>query len=141
MGTATGNDKKEYMPRFEQYYFQSRAYEENILTAPLDDFFGAVASCDIRFCAIGELRYVNGKIIVHVDKIGYYIKDGYDFVGNRPLGFWSLKNKDVARKGIRYIDDGSYNNYRKDSNMGGAIYRYSEIVPIENHKFPVLTLD
>lgn len=63
---------------------QSMPYEESKFKK-LDDFFGAVANCNIRFAAKGFLHYNNGKIKVEIKKIAVYVKDGFDYVGEQPL--------------------------------------------------------
>lgn len=80
-----GKEATELMPIFEKFYFKSVAYNESVFN-PLDDFFGAIANCNLRFAAKGFLHYNNGKIKVEIEKIATYVKDGFDFVGEQPLG-------------------------------------------------------
>lgn len=117
----------ERMPLFEKYYFQYASYEESKYNK-LDDFFGAIANCNLHFCAKGFLHYNSGNIKVEIKKIAVYVKDGFDFAGDQPLGNWSYKNQDAYKlmSGVT-INNKSYRDYRKDIKMGQDCYRYSNL--------------
>lgn len=130
------------IPLFDKYYFTSAIYEES-KSNPLDDFFGSIANCNIRFTAKGILTYISKtKTEVTINEIGIYFRDGFDYVGSQPLGFWSLRQKKVIKEitkslgDYRLIDNDSYRNYRKDSGMGEDFYRYSNMYILKpNFKF------
>ncbi|UQB68098.1 DUF6402 family protein [Epilithonimonas zeae] len=128
-----GKETIEKMPLFEKYYFKNVPYKESKLNS-LDDFFGAIANCNLRFSAKGFLHYQNGKIMVEIKKIAVYIKDGFDFVDgdaliSQPLGFWTYKNKSASKTGFSNseINNKSYRDYRYDTHKGSDGYRYSNL--------------
>lgn len=122
-----GGETTEKMPLFEKYYMQSMPYEESKFKK-LDDFFGAVANCNIRFAAKGFLHYNNGKIKVEIKKIAVYVKDGFDYVGEQPLGSWSYKSMRAYKFGADAgISNRSYRDYRYDTKMGQDCYKYSNL--------------
>ena len=122
----------------DKYYFTSAKYEED---GDLDDFYGSIANCSIRFTAKGPMEYKGiNNIELTITKIGIYVRDGFDYVGNQPLGYWSLKNKKVSTNILlgdsRSINNESYRDYRKDSGMGQDFYRYSNMYMYDtNFKF------
>lgn len=122
----------EKMPLFEKYYFKYAKYEESKLNK-LDDLFGAVANCNLRFAAKGFLHYNNGKIKAEIKKIAVYVKDGFDFVDSskfwsQPLGFWSYENMNVNKLGTDGdISNKNYRDYRRDTSMGQDCYKYSNL--------------
>jgi hypothetical protein len=141
---ADGDKANEKFPTFDYYHFQDQPYTEE--SEELDDFYGSIASCNFRFVAKGYLeKRFDNHIWAVVKQIGIYIRDGFDFVKTnpifeQPLGFWSLKHKNVSKninsKDSRLIDNASYRAYRADSGMGGDFYRYSDIKMIDvNHHF------
>ncbi|MDR7212193.1 DUF6402 family protein [Flavobacterium piscis] len=120
------------IPLFDKYYFTSVPYEESKFS-DLDDFFGSIANCNIRFVAKGTLEFKSSiETEVTITELGIYIRDGFDYVGDQPLGYWSLKDKKTSKNilsggNFRYINNESYRDYRKDSGMGEDFYRYSNI--------------
>lgn len=123
---------KTKVPLFDKYYFTSAIYEESKLFPNLDDFYGSIANCNIRFTAKGTMKYKDIDYIeVMITEIGVYIRDGFDYSGDQPLGYWSLKDKNLTINPLngnyRYINNESYRDYRKDSGMGGDSYRYSNM--------------
>ena len=146
----------EIVPEFEKYYINYALYSELFLNS-LDDFFGTIANCSMRFIALGNLHYQNGKIMVEIERIGTYIKDGFDFVDtenikntvinsitnirdSQPLGNWSYKSKIVSKsgKGVS-IDNKAYRDYREDVKKGRDCYRYSNIY-LYNVNYPFFEL-
>lgn len=123
----------ERIPLFEEYYFLSESYNISKFN-DLDDFFGAIANCNIRYTAKGLLTLKNNKIIVTVNEIGVYIKDGFDFTGTQPLGDWNYKNKSVEKSYFSMINNDSYEAYSRDTNMGQSNYHYSNMY-IYKHNF------
>ncbi|MFB9076279.1 DUF6402 family protein [Flavobacterium procerum] len=120
------------IPLFDKYYFTSFPYKESKFSA-LDDFFGSIANCNIRFVAKGTMEFKElARTEVTVTELGVYIRDGFDYVGDQPLGYWSLKDKKASKNilsggNFRYINNESYRDYRKDSGKGEDFYRYSNI--------------
>lgn len=58
---ADSNKAIEYMPLFEKYYLQSAPFSESKFEI-MDDFYGSIANCNIRFAAMGTLTYgTNGR--------------------------------------------------------------------------------
>jgi hypothetical protein len=132
----------EYVPAFEKYHFQSRKIEESYWTE-VDDFYGAIANCTIKFVAKGTLEKKKEGIEVNITDLGIYIRDGFDYVGRNILGYWSFKSKAVSKnfmKGLTGdfigITNASYREYRETLEKGGDFYRYSDLhIDHPNYKF------
>lgn len=143
-----GGKVMQRVPYFDKYCIKDKVYEESIWNS-LDDFFGAIANCNMRFVAKGYMEYMESplkflpdSIVVTITDIGVYLRDGFDYVGSQELGFWSMKDKKVSKNPFplldeyRLIDNKSYRNYRDDANKGMDFYRYSNIyIYHPNYKF------
>lgn len=132
----------EFMPTYEKYYFQDISIQgswlEKIFTT-FDDFSGSIASCNIRYIASGILERKEDGIEATIIDLGIYFRDGFDYVGEQFLGYWSFKDKKVysraAEDSIRISND-SYNSYRNVLRKGSDFYRYSNIYLYHpNYKF------
>ena len=72
-------------------------------TDPLDDLYAALGAFEIM-CAI-EADVVplgtpgKGQMQHRVDikRVGFYVKDKFDFNEDQPLGFWNFETGDVSR--------------------------------------------
>lgn len=116
------------VPLFDKFYYSTlEAYNESKFNAELDDFYGAIANTSIRIIASGVLKFENNKVKVIVKKIGFYIKDGFDFVGDQGLGNWTKNNVTTNILVNVKIDNKSYRDYRADTKMGQDFYAYSTI--------------
>jgi hypothetical protein len=121
----------EFMPAYEKYYIQNIQLRESLWT-DLDDFYGSVASCNLKYFAMGTLEKKDEGIEVTILNIGAYIKDSFDFATDDFLGKWSFKDKAVQK--IEYLNsayieirDPSYRAYREVLSRGGDFYRYSNV--------------
>ncbi|HEX8563512.1 MAG TPA: DUF6402 family protein [Flavobacterium sp.] len=130
------------VPLFDKYYFSSFEHREGKLSPELDDFYGAIANCSIRFTACGILEYVDDQtIMVTITELGVYIRDGFDFVGSQSLGYWSYKEGAVTTNMLSNgsyvgISNGNYRSYRSVTGMGQDFYTYSAILKsTPNFKF------
>ena len=118
------------VPLFDKFYYSSlKLYEESIINPELDDLYGAIANTSIRIVASGILKFENNKVNVFVNRIGFYIKDGFDFVGDQFFGLGNWSKNGVSTKKLKNvsIDNKSYRNYRKDTGMGQDFYAYSTV--------------
>lgn len=130
----------ERMPKFENYYYQTIAYKIDLIE-PIDDCLAALASCQYRAIAFGEIYNIDNKYKVLINKIGVYIKDSFDFNQNyERLGSWSIINKDIskadARPSYHRITNKNYRDWRNDYKKGGDFNIYSTIKYVNyNHYF------
>lgn len=126
------------VPLFDKFYFSSlKPFEESKLNAELDDLYGAIANTNIRIIASGFLKFENKKIFVYLKKIGFYIRDGFDFVGDQSLGNWHKNGVSTNIFKNLSINNESYRNYRKDTGKGQDFYVYSTVkyFNVNNFKF------
>ncbi|MBL1220044.1 DUF4280 domain-containing protein [Chryseobacterium sp. L7] len=133
-----GQKAQEMMPLFERFYYQSVSYNisKNIFSMePLDDLFGALASCQFRVIAFGTITRKNKNYLVKITKIGVYIKDSFDFItSDEYLGDWSPKKNGVsvnpygATADTYYtIENKSYRDWRKDYKKGMDFNLYTDV--------------
>lgn len=132
------------------------------LTDPLDDLYGALGFYAMRVAGAGyiePLKDSKGKIIkhrVHLEKVGLFVRDTYDFIGSQGLGLWNFNdvqkgtgyfnpdvkldqncnavdekdaNKAVRREEERYFDveNADFQSYRTKFSKGGDFVIYSDV--------------
>lgn len=77
------------------------------LSDPLDDLYGALGKFLIRVAGAGyiePLKDNHGKVIkhrVHLEKVGLFVRDTYEFIGTQGLGLWNFTE---VQKGTGYFD-------------------------------------
>jgi hypothetical protein len=132
----------------EDYYFQQRSFNSDLLFDPLDDLFAALADFNFNFVTEGtveRLPDVNEKARYRVtlDKIGIYVQDSYDFNDNpvslkpttwisQPLGYWDCADKDASKKpgpGAYYVTNQDFREWREQhgNSKGGDFLVFSDI--------------
>jgi hypothetical protein len=127
-------------------------------TAPLDDLYGALGSYLMRVAGAGYVEPIKddkGKVIkhrVHLQKVGIFIRDTYDFNGDQPLGQWNFNDvkrigffndnvminqschevdkKDAKKETETYfeVNNTDFDAYRKKFGKGGDFVIYSDVV-------------
>ncbi len=146
--------KSEKMPIFEKYYFNSKSFSgiwdlgKHYIRDGIDDFIAAIANFNYHVFAIGNLKFIKGKILkdsieVNVTKLVFYVKDAFDFVDDnasepsQPLGYWKIsengtdisvvKDKPSDIKSYFEVTNKSYRDYRDEHNKGYDFYLYSTL--------------
>ena len=77
------------------------------LTDPLDDLYGALGFFAMRVAGAGyiePLKDSHGKVFkyrVHLEKVGLFVRDTYEFIGSQGLGLWNFID---VQKGTGYLD-------------------------------------
>lgn len=56
---------------------------------PFDDFYAALGRATLNIAISGIIEFENGRGSLAVDKVGFYIRDSYEFLDNQFLGFWN----------------------------------------------------
>ena len=130
-------------------------YDADARKDPLDDLFGALGDFVLRVAGAGRVEPKfdgNKKIVgyrIHVERLGIFIRDVYDFEGFQPLGYWNFKDvkkgyifkEDVSIVGRcmdidagktpddRYFDveNEDFREYRMIFNKGGDFVIYSDV--------------
>lgn len=163
-----GKNVDEYMPLIEKYYYTSVPYKIDSTPPnlePLDDCFGTLAACQFRVAAKGSIKKITSKVPsfifgeddmvfssyrVTIEKIAIYIKDSFDFINkdgdDEYLGDWSPKKNEVDYSAVYTsstfygVYNSSYQEWRKDYNMGMDFHLYSTIKEISKyHEFTIGT--
>ncbi len=144
----------EEMPKFEKYYFNSKAFGGAFDLGKhyirqgrkMDDFIAALATFNYHVLASGYLSYKEGGYFtsdyteITITHLGFYVKDSFDFIDDdpntsQPLGFWKIVDKetidvkkDPDNKAEYYeITNKTYRDYRDDHKMGYNFHLYSTI--------------
>ncbi|WP_256721120.1 DUF6402 family protein [Pseudomonas putida] len=119
---------------------------------PLDDMYGALGVATLKIGVIGKtLAKENPKTqrphsYFQVERIGFYIRDHYDFNGTQFLGIWTgdrvLTKKEMMRASVpsgqsiykwandefALVTNNDFRSYRNKTGMGGDYVLYSEIL-------------
>ncbi|WP_271461515.1 DUF6402 family protein [Pantoea leporis] len=97
----------------------------------INEWYGAMGNTTLKVCIRGRTNIIDNTFIV--DKIGFYLKDSYDFVdddGNsEPLGIWS-KERILDKKTSAF-----YMSTYLSGVWGLLVRNYSGFVPIFNSDF------
>lgn len=119
---------------------------------PLDDMYGALGIATLKVGVVGrtftkkdpETRQL--KNYFHVEHIGYYIRDHYDFNGIQFLGIWTndrvLTKPEMIRAALpsgqsiykwttdefALVMNKDFRNYRHKTSMGGDYIIYSDVL-------------
>ncbi|UTA52742.1 DUF6402 family protein [Lysobacter soli] len=116
------------------------------VTDTLDDMYGALGEATLKVGIVGTGSSDGGQHRFHVDYLGFYLVDTYDFNGHQYLGTWT--DKRVLTKGetlgagtyigrriykarddspIAFITNGDFRDYRATSGRGGDFLVISDI--------------
>ena len=118
--------------------------------------FGALGDFVIRVAGAGRVEPKfdeNKKVIghrIHIQRLGFFIRDVYDFNGSQPLGLWSFtdvekglgifnsnvkidqkcsevdKNK-ISSEKLFAVGNAEFNAYRTKFKKGGDFIIYSDV--------------
>lgn len=126
------------------------------LSDPLDDMYGALGQALVKVCVSGRTfvrqasdgESLNGYF--QVEKLGFYIRDQYDFNGPQFLGIWTQDQIlsrselieaatagsdpifDIGDRPFSAVTNGDFRKYREKIGMGGDFLLYSDVLWIES---------
>ena len=104
----------------------------------IDDWYGAIGNANLKVTIRGFSTTFDGKPFFMVEKVGFYLKDTYDFLSDdkwtkfglsEPLGIWSKSGVLDKAKSSIYIS--SY----AQGLFGYMAREFSGYVPVENDDF------
>ena len=103
------------------------------LTDPLDDMYCALGAFGIHVAGSGVVTPLAPKAgagthQVKIDKLGFYIKDTYDFNEDQALGYWS--DEGVSRSagpGSSSVENKSFRDWRARFAHGGDFMIFSDV--------------
>ncbi|MCI3939174.1 DUF6402 family protein [Chryseobacterium aahli] len=148
--------KGEKIPLYEKYYFSSQSFNGafdlgvHYFYDGIDDFIAAIANFNYHVFATGKLEYIERYLMddyirIKVEKLHYYVKDGFDFVDDdpnepsQPLGYWKISDDGSTVEVLKDAPDSNllkeyfevtnkdYRNYRDDHKKGYDYYLYSTL--------------
>ena len=70
----------------------------------INDFMGAIGLSSLKIVPCGYQTVRGGKNVFITEKIGFYIKDTYDFLGTQFLGVWNKNEMLGAAKAKEYLN-------------------------------------
>ncbi|ORF27798.1 DUF6402 family protein [Snodgrassella alvi] len=70
----------------------------------INDFMGAIGLSTLKIVPCGYQTVRDGKNVFITEKIGFYIKDTYDFLGRQFLGVWNKNEMLGAAKAKEYLN-------------------------------------
>ncbi|MFJ4374809.1 DUF6402 family protein [Pseudomonas japonica] len=119
---------------------------------PLDDMYGALGMATVKVGVVGrtfsqiDIVTKKKKNFFHIQHLGFYIRDHYDFNGMQFLGIWNdnrvLNQQEIPalitsdeskifkidEGPIALITNGDFRAYRDKTGMGGDYIIYSDIL-------------
>lgn len=136
--------------KIHQYQYQYLTYDANIVTDPLDDFYGAFGKSQFYLAASGYISKLEKGYKIQVNKIAVYLKDNFDFQETNEtfktnvLGIWNYESMDLTRNPIKKLVNSNitiwnkdYRNYRDDTAYGCDFNVYSTYA-IHNLSFDII---
>jgi len=110
---------------------------------PADDMLAALGRFNFHVAVGGRVEALarGQRHVVHVETVGIYIVDSYDFNGDQPLGYWS--DNDFAGRinpfGGSAVSNASFRAWRAMNHRGGDFMVYSDIRQL--HRTPADSFD
>ncbi|MBY4951461.1 DUF6402 family protein [Pantoea sp. DY-17] len=106
-------------------------------TDTINDWFGAMGNSNLKVCVKGSSGVLHSKSAFFVDKIGFYLKDTYDFLDENKFGYripeflgvWSKKG--ILSKSDTLLFMSSYSA----GLIGDLVRNFSGYCPVFNHDF------
>ena len=102
------------------------------LTDPTDDLYCALGVFAVHLALAGSIKpVINAGRTTHeirIEKMGFYIRDVYDFNGSQLLGFWNRNGvSKTPSLGYSVVDNGSFRDWRAKHRMGGDFFVFSDV--------------
>ena|GEM_PF-1054345 len=102
---------------------------------PLDDLYCGLGAFAAHMAASGSVTPIKGGKSgrathqVTIEKLGYYIRDVYDFNEDQPLGFWGPdKFSKFPGEGLFAVDNAVFRDWRAKHGRGGDFIIFSDIL-------------
>lgn len=102
---------------------------------PLDDLYCGLGAFAAHMAASGTVVPIKGNKSgrathqVTIQKLGYYIRDSYDFNEDQPLGFWGAgKFSKFPGNGLFAVDNEIFRNWRIKHGRGCDFIIFSDIL-------------
>jgi len=70
---------------------------------------------------------------VRITRVGLYVRDSFDFIGDQDLGYWNPKTNDVAKTwlgagdGYHEVTNAGMRQWRKKTGCGGDFLVFSDM--------------
>ena len=103
------------------------------LTDPLDDMYCALGAFGIHVAGAGTVIPLDPKAdkdthLVKIDKLGFYIRDTYDFNEDQALGYWSQEGVTrSAGPGSSSVENKHFRDWRTRFDHGGDFMIFSDV--------------
>lgn len=103
------------------------------LSDPLDDLYCSLGVFGLHVVASGTVAPIDPKNpkaghLVTIVKLGYYIKDTYDFNDNQPLGLWNEDGvSKIVKSGRVLVENADFRKWRAVFRHGGDFMVFSDI--------------
>jgi hypothetical protein len=108
---------------------------------PADDMLAALGRFNFHVAVGGRVEPRGQRHTVHIDTVGIYVVDSYDFNGDQPLGYWS--DNDFAGRfnpiSGYAVSNASFRDWRARNHRGGDFMVYSDIRTL--HRVPPDSFD
>ncbi len=103
------------------------------LSDPLDDMYCALGAFGLHIAGSGTVTPLDPKAeegthLVKIDKLGFYLKDTYDFNEDQPLGYWAEDGvAKSAGPGSFAVENKLFRDWRARFKHGGDFMIFSDV--------------
>jgi hypothetical protein len=100
-----------------------------------DELLGALGRFNFYVLIQGCASEDGGPMWVKIDRIGIYVRDPYDFIGEQYLGYWREDPPDAASApwdfGYKKLTNRDFRDYRRNHGVGRDYQIFSDVKVIE----------
>jgi hypothetical protein len=122
----------------ETAHMNRRLVGENLsgkIIDPLDDLYCALGAFNLHLAASGTVQPIQGAkpgLTTHqvkIDRLGFYVRDCYDFNNEQLLGFWGANGVSrVPGAGLYTIENSTFRSWRAKHGRGGDFIVFSDVL-------------
>jgi hypothetical protein len=117
------------VPEIDEDYIQYRRVG-SVFWDPTDDLFAALGRLTLRMAIKGFVTPMpKGSHAIHIEEVGVYVRDSYDFNGLQHLGYWDIDKNYGGRnffKGTK-VKNADFREWRNRQGKGGDYIVYSDL--------------
>ncbi|WP_298549071.1 DUF6402 family protein [uncultured Aquimarina sp.] len=137
--TELVDQEEALVPLFDTNHFYEMSLQEYFIKEIDDDMDGLLFNdCSMRVIAFGKISKKETHLGIHIERLGFYLKDQYSFENENEeisLSYCEIIDKGkvifnqepIIKEESFKITPANYSNYRKDHELGGDFNWYSTI--------------
>ncbi|HEV7284794.1 MAG TPA: DUF6402 family protein [Kaistia sp.] len=124
-------DMKEIHKDYVTHQAVTVPYEAGLSSEFWDDLTASLGAFVFHFVVTGRVEPDQKGYWVHIDRVGVYVRDSYDFQNeseeDQPLGYWKKPDYASPRSGGCVTFNSTFQAWRKIYKRGGDYYIFSDV--------------